>query len=108
MKGELKSGGLALVVRSTDLHEVGRTVTLLRLVNPDEEFTAPDGVLCWWRECNPAAWLVAGEVQSNMPGGQVFYGWAVFPPTHLMPLDGDEGQFWAELIHQNKPAELTA
>ena len=108
MKGELKAGGLALVVRSTDLPEVGRVVTLLRLVNPGDEFTAPDGHFCRWRACNPAAWLVAGEVQSNMPGGQVFYGWAVFPPTHLMPLDGDEGQFWAELIHQNKPAEQTA
>ena len=108
MKGELKAGGLALVVRSTDLPEVGRVVTLLRRVNPGDEFTAPDGHFCRWQACNPAAWLVAGEVQSNMPSGQVFYGWAVFPPTHLMPLDGDEGQFWAELIHQNKPAELTA
>ena len=51
--------------------------------------------------------LVAGEVQSNMPGGQVFYGWAVFPPTHLMPIDGDPDQE-PEQLTKDKLAELTA
>lgn len=107
MKGELKAGGLALVIRSTDLHEVGRTVTLMRLVHPGEEFTAPGGIPCRWRADNPASWLVTGEVQSNMPTGQVFYGWSVFPPTHLMPIDGNPDQE-PEQLAKDKPAELTA
>lgn len=107
MKGELKAGGLALVIKSTDAHEVGRAVTLLRLIEPGETFTAPDGTLCRWRPENPASWLVAGEVQSNMPSGEVFHGWAVFPPTHLMPIDDCDPDAVDELT-KDKPAELTA
>jgi hypothetical protein len=107
MKGELKAGGLALVIRSTDAHEVGRAVTLLRIITPGETFTAPDGTLCRWRRDNPASWLVTGDVQCNMPSGDVFFGWCVFPPTHLMPIDGDDHQEPDQLT-KDKPAELTA
>lgn len=107
MKGELKAGGLALVVKSTDAHEVGRAVTLLQKVTSDDEFTAPDGTVCRWPRGRPDSWLVDGDVQCNMPGGSVFYGWAVFPPSHLMPIDGDDHQERDQLA-KDKPAELTA
>lgn len=104
MKG-LRAGGLALVIRSTDSHEVGRVVTLIQMVRPGEEFTAPDGIVCRWRPYNPASWLVSGDVQSNMPNGLVFFGWAVFPPTHLMPIDSTDPDKVDER-QKEKPVEV--
>lgn len=105
MKG-LRAGGMALVVRSTDLHEVGRTVTLLRLVSPGEEFTAPGDVPCRWPFHFDPSWLVSGDVQCNMPSGAVFYGWAVFPPTNLMPID-DSDPDGADEMERGKPVGVS-
>lgn len=91
MKGELKAGDLALVVRSSDACEVGKCVTLVQLVNPGQEYNAPDGTACYHNPKWQPAWLVSGDVR---PGGQRpwLHGWAVFPPRSLMPIDGDPDQ----------------
>lgn len=89
MKGELKAGSLALVyglsVEGVQ-HWNGRSVTLL-----ERRDDIPDDYSATWWRCEYST-------------GMVIH----IAPKNLMPIDGDEGQFWAELIHQNKHAELTA
>lgn len=108
MKGELKAGGLALVIASEVPSDIGKCVTLVRFVPDGAIYTAPNGVKCRNMPGHGAVWVVTGDVEVECYGGEEFHGWSVFPPHKLMPIDGDEAQFWAELIHQNKPAELTA
>lgn len=106
MKGELKAGGLALVLRSHDEDEIGRCVTLVRLLLSGERFTAPDGTECLHLARYKPAWLVSGNVK---PGTERpwLHGWAVFPPRSLMPIDGDPDQE-PDQMTKDKPAELTA
>lgn len=104
MKGELKAGGLALVIG--DNPHAGKCVTLVRFVTPGQMFNIPTGGETFLSLKADASWLVTGNVYPK--GCEHDQGWSLFAPRCLMPLDGDEGQFWAELIHQNKSAELTA
>lgn len=107
MKGELKAGGLALVVKSTDTEDVGKCVTLVQLVQPGEEFTSPGGQYCRVPEHNKPRWLVSGDVIVTMRGETQFHGWATFPPENLLPIDGDPGQEPDQLA-KDKPREVVA
>lgn len=108
MKGELKAGGLALVIKAFCHTDIGKCVTLVQVVQPGESFTAPDGTHCRWRENYPPCWLVAGDIlAANDSEGRNFYGWGMFEPCALMPIDGDDHQEPDQLA-KDKPAELTA
>lgn len=107
MKGELKAGGLALVIQSAYRREIGKCVTLVQLVQPGEHFRGPGGVPCRWREDYAPGWVVTGDVNTGYEGGRSFHGWAVFEPRSLMPIDGDDHQERDQLA-KDKPAELTA
>lgn len=108
MKGELKAGGLALVIMAADSSAIGKCVTLIRIVVPGEIFTAPDGTVCRWLKHYPPAWLVSGNLYagSKSDSGR-YYGWAIFEPRSLMPIDGDDHQE-RDQLDKDKPAELTA
>lgn len=108
MKGELKAGGLALVISSSDACDIGKCVTLVQLVRPGDQFTAPGGVICHWLPIYPPAWLVTGDVATaGHASSKTYQGWALFPPENLMPIDGDDDQE-PEQLAKDKPAELTA
>lgn len=106
MKGELKAGGLALVIKSTDTEDVGKCVTLVQFVKVHEDFTAPDGRPC--RNSNPhAGWVVTGDVITSTKGIFRFHGWALFPPENLLPIDGDPDQE-PDQMAKDKPREVVA
>lgn len=107
MKGELKAGGLALIVSSTIPEEIGRCVTLSKLVQPQSRFITPDGDAGRWSYSH-AAWLVVGNVSTDSrSGGHQRNGWAMYYPSSLMPIDGDDHQERDQLA-KDKPVELTA
>lgn len=106
MKGELKAGGLAMVIKSHDGDEVGRCVSLLRLIQPGEFFTAPDGTECHHSSKYKPAWLVTGNVNPGTARPWL-KGWAVFYPQHLLPIDGDDHQERDQLA-KDKPREVVA
>lgn len=110
MKGELKAGGLALIIASNDPQDIGKCVTLVQFVQPGQHFTAPDGVPCWWRADYPPAWVVSGDLSTDSAAeydDRKFHGWAVYQPCCLMPIDGDYDQA-PEQLTKDRPAELTA
>lgn len=89
MKGELKAGGLALIIQSCDKEEIGKTVTLVQLVRPGQFYTAPDGTPSMNHDSNGNGWIVAGDVR---PGGDRPWltGWAQYSPECLMPIDDSD------------------
>ena len=107
MKGELKAGGLALVIKSTDASDIGKCVTLVQMVKPGELFTSPQGQYCRWLEKYGQAWVVTGDVIQTVNGKVIMQGWACFEPRSLLPIDGDDHQERDQLA-KDKPAELTA
>lgn len=107
MKGELKAGGLALVIFSYYPELVGKGVTLVQLLQPGDTFTAPDDTYSRWTGDFPV-WLVTGDLYAGDNHGKPkYYGWALFRPVSLMPIDGDDDQE-PEQLAKDKPAELTA
>lgn len=111
MKGELKAGGLALVIGLTDnAQDNGKCVEFVRLLHPGQFFDFPDGE----RRCvDPTAkgpcWLVMGRL-SPMRNGKLcetITGWALLFPRNLLPIDGDDDQEPERMV-KDKPAELTA
>lgn len=107
MKGELKAGGLALVVRSTDASDIGKCVTLVHMVQPGQLFTSPQGQHCRWLEEYGPAWVVIGDVIQTVNGKVIMQGWACFEPRSLMPIDGDDHQEPDQLA-KDKPREVVA
>lgn len=107
MKGELKAGGLALVISSTDASDIGKCVTLVHIVQPGQLFTSPQGHHCRWLEKYGPAWVVIGDVIQTINGKVVMKGWACFEPRSLLPIDGDDHQE-RDRMDKDKPAELTA
>lgn len=108
MKGELKAGSLALIVKSEATEDVGKCVTLVKLVSPGQTFVAPDGIECYFRNEFEKSWVVIGDIYAGeFNGKKVFYGWAIYPPERLLPIDGDDDQA-PEQLTKDKPAELTA
>lgn len=85
MKGELKAGGLALVVRSNEKEDIGKCVTLVKMVRSGEMYTAPDGTLCRHNAGFVPSWLVKGDVKPERSAP--YQGWAVFIPQCLIPID---------------------
>lgn len=105
MKGELKAGGLALVIKSDDASDVGKCVTLVHIVEPGQTYRSPvSDHVCRHRIEYPPAWVVTGDIETG-PGG--LYGWAVFDPKNLLPIDGDDHQERDQLA-KDKPREVVA
>lgn len=73
---ELRAGGLALVVRCTDQNLIGKVVTLIELLKPGS--FKYDGEQYFFKG-DSAAWLC--EIEDGI---------AVFRPSSLMPIDGDD------------------
>lgn len=73
---ELRAGGLALVVRCTDQNLIGRVVTLIELLKPGC-FTYEGKQYVF--KANGAGWLC-----------EIGDGIAVFLPSSLMPIGGDD------------------
>lgn len=104
MKGELKAGGLALVIGNNP--HTGKCVTLVSLVMPGQSFTNPlTGENEFLSLAGAKCWLVTGDVWPLVNRNE--RGWALFSPTLLMPIDGDDHQEPDQLA-KDKPAELTA
>lgn len=111
MKGELKAGGMALVYGMTQQsHDNGKCVSLIRLLHPGQFFTCPDGVeRCVDLSAKGPTWLCSGHV-SPMRNGKLcetITGWALYYPSNLLPIDGDDHQE-PDQMAKDKPAELTA
>lgn len=85
---ELRAGGLALVLASENQNEVGKTVTLVRVVSSGEYHKFPDGIRYTMIEPGQQIWVVSGDVSiyTNKPSG----GMSIFPSKSLMPIDGDD------------------
>lgn len=103
MKGELKAGGLALVIGNNP--HAGKSVELVRFVTPGQSFIVPTGGESFLSLKAKASWLVTGHVYPK--GCENENGWALFVPCHLLPIDGDDNQEHDQ-ITKDKPAELTA
>lgn len=89
MKGELKAGGLALVIGlKEDVTHNGKCVTLFKVAAPriDDE---PGQI--WWRVYGLLPDNIIGQVKAE----------------NLLPIDGDPDQEPDQLA-KDKPAELTA
>ena len=85
---ELRAGGLALVLASENQNEVGKTVTLVRVVSSGEYHKFPDGSSYTLIAPGQMLWVVSGDVSIyvNNPSG----GMSIFPAKNLMPIDGDD------------------
>ncbi|EPH1720592.1 hypothetical protein P2116_004662 [Klebsiella quasipneumoniae] len=85
---ELRAGGLALVLASENQNEVGKTVTLVRVVSSGEYHKFPDGIRYTMIGPGQQIWVVSGDVSiyTNKPSG----GMSIFPSKSLMPIDGDD------------------
>ncbi|HEC2625672.1 TPA: hypothetical protein R2K43_000829 [Raoultella planticola] len=95
---ELRAGGLVLVIASGNQNEVGKTVTLVRVVSSGEYHKFPDGSSYTMMELGQQLWVVSGDVSvyTSKPSG----GMSIFPSSHLMPIDGDD--FSNEDEHQKE------
>lgn len=91
---ELKAGGLALVIglRNPDEQQYnGRCVTLVQLLGPEvESFRNPiTGENLLIEKGLEVAWVVTGGVNVKGMSGPRWEGWAMIPPSKLIPLDED-------------------
>lgn len=87
MNNELSPGGLALVIHCRSHPEnVGKIVTVVRLLQPGEQFKDTDGRMQRYVG-NIAGWLVEGNGIISIVGDK---GFAVFRQTRLMPIKPDE------------------
>lgn len=111
MKGELKAGGLALVIgMQVTAGDNGKCVELVRLLHPGQFFDSPDGVTrCVDLKATGAVWLVTGRVQPVRNGkvDPAIAGWALYYPKNLLPIDGDDHQEPDQLA-KDKPREVVA
>lgn len=103
MKGELKPGGLALVIGNNP--HAGKSVELVRFVNPGQLFAVPTGGESFLNLRAEPSWLVTGNVHPK--GCENEPGWALFVPCHLLPIDGDDDQERDQLA-KDKPREVVA
>ncbi|WP_400237705.1 hypothetical protein [Klebsiella michiganensis] len=99
---ELRAGGMALIIDSATPEEIGRCVSLIKLIPVRGSFTSPQG-----RHSNNAgeipAWFVTGDVKAKLGDDSPIWagkGWALYPPQYLMPIDGDD--FSNEDEHQKE------
>lgn len=104
MKGELKAGGLALVLGNNP--HTGKCVHLVQLVYPRQLFKNPlnGDVEAMHFSVTSPGWLVTGDIWTR---GRKEQGWALFNPALLMPIDGDDDP-QREQLTKDKPVELTA
>ncbi|HFT3314746.1 TPA: hypothetical protein ACHV9Z_005237 [Klebsiella pneumoniae] len=93
---------MALIIDSATPEEIGRCVSLIKLIPVRGSFISPQG-----RSTNNAgeipAWLVTGDVKASLGDDSPIWagkGWSLYPPQYLMPIDGDD--FGSEDQHQNE------
>lgn len=106
MKGELKAGGLALVIGlRVQTQNNGKAVTLVELLHPGQFFNNPitGQRTVYSIEDETPGWLVTGDIVSASGG----FGWSIFDRKNLLPIDGEDDQEPDQLT-KDKPAELTA
>lgn len=105
MKGELKAGGLALVVglRNQE-NDNGKAVTLISKHYHGQFVDLPNGTraIAFSFDRRPM-WLCTGNVTS----AQGEQGFSMYDTKNLLPIDGDDNQEPDQLA-KDKPAELTA
>ncbi|MBZ7829921.1 hypothetical protein [Raoultella planticola] len=99
---ELRAGGMALIIDSATPEEIGRCVSLVKLIPVHGSFTSPQG-----RPSNNAggipAWFVTGDVKAKLGDDSPIWagkGWSLYPPQYLIPIDGDD--FSNEDEHQKE------
>lgn len=100
---ELRAGGLALVIRSDDPYDLGKTVKLIELISTGKSAKAPSGELYSMKN-GVISWAVEGDVRViGVRQETLIHGWAMFEPMQLMPLsDGGfshEDEQQKELTH---------
>ena len=76
------------MLASGNQNEVGKTVTLVRVVSSGEYLKFPDGCRCTMIDPRRQIWVVSGDVSiyKRKPSG----GMPIFPAKSLMPIDGDD------------------
>jgi len=96
---ELRTGGLAIIIRSSVTEEVGKVVTCLQVVTPGSNYAPPqtNGEAFCWPESYPTAWMVSGYIKTRCQwtrkkGYFWVEGWGIYTPDQLMPIDGDDFQ----------------
>lgn len=99
---ELHAGCMALIIDSASQEEIGRCVSLIKLIPVRGTFTSPQGRISN-NAGEIAAWLVTGDVKACLGDNSPTWagnGWALYPPQYLMPIDGDD--FSNEDQHQKE------
>lgn len=105
MKGELKAGGLALVIGlRNQANDNGKSVTLISKHYHGQIIDLPNGnrSIAFSFDRQPM-WLCTGNVTSA--NGE--HGFAMYDAKNLLPIDGDPDQE-PDQMAKDKPAELTA
>lgn len=90
---ELRAGGMALIIDSATPEEIGRCVSLIRLIPVNSSFTSPVHERPSNNGGDIPAWLVTGNVEAKLGKGAPLWagkGWALYPPQYLIPIDGDD------------------
>jgi hypothetical protein len=100
----LKPGMLAMVIGlKKDAQLNGTCVTLVELVNPNQNFTIPGSeyVSRMHRDWAPS-WVCVGKLPKRIPSP--VGGWGLFKPENLMPLEDDDHHFWGDTgIYNDAP-----
>lgn len=89
---ELRAGGMAMIIESSDESDIGKCVTCEQVVPARGQFKSPHGRLSENRG-DHLCWLVSGDVKATMGEGVPAWagkGWSLYPPGYLMPLDGQD------------------
>lgn len=91
---ELRAGGMALIIRSTEPSDVGKCVTLVSLIEPEMDFVSPSNIQCTSGKTT-SSWLVVGDVYAeakepyDLPKSDL-YGWGLYKVNSLLPIDGED------------------
>lgn len=86
---ELKPGGLALVLKAWISSNVGKCVTTVRTLEPDEEMVTPDGNTLHNWTSNPV-WYVTGDVKTEFFSGRIGVGYGLVPAKNLLPINPEK------------------
>ncbi|EGQ5297553.1 TPA: hypothetical protein NPM51_000509 [Enterobacter hormaechei] len=97
---ELKAGGMAVVISSGNMDEVGRVVTLVCAIKSGEFYKFPDGEKYALVTTTPEfVWVVEGDVSVYTHAKKSSGGMSIFRAKSLMPIEGGD---FSDEIHSEK------
>ncbi|MBK0095247.1 hypothetical protein IBT49_04615 [Erwinia sp. S63] len=85
---ELKAGGLAILIKSYNPGNTGKSVTTEFIVQPMEYVDTPSGAV-FTNHSGRLCWFITGDVSTEL-NGVVVKGCAFAHPEQLLPIDGED------------------